>query len=97
MLKIIKVAGSSLSPFFSNGDYVLICGFSLILKRIKTGDFVVFNHPEHGVMIKKIKKVFKENGELFVVGTHPASVDSRSFGPIPLNQVYGKVISHFTP
>ncbi len=63
-----------------------------ILKKTKIniGDFVVFNHNKHGLMIKQVKYV--KNKQFFVQGTDAYSVDSRDFGLIDLSALLYKVM-----
>lgn len=98
MIQIIRVTGSSLSPDFQEGDFVVIVKipFLLHLKRIKPGDVMVFNHPDYGVMMKRVQRISAADGEIFVLGTHPSSVDSRQFGPIRQGNLIGKVIWHIS-
>ena len=90
MLKFIKVTGSSLQPEYQEGDYVMI--LTVPFFRFKRGDTIVFRHPIHGLLIKNINQV--DSDKIHVVGFHPKSVDSRQFGPINPNTVFGKVIWH---
>ena len=94
MIQIIKVTGESLSPFFRDGDYVLVARFPFLLKRIKPGDILVFRHPLHGMMIKRLERILPDGDELFVVGEDAFSDDSRRFGPIRRTDLVGKVIWH---
>ena len=95
MFKLLKVSGDSLSPAFQEGDFVVIAKIPLFFNQpLRPGDVVVFNHPIFGTMIKLVEKVFPEKNELFVVGTHQDSIDSRRFGPITIQSVLGKVIWH---
>ena len=91
MLQILKVTGESLSPFFVQGDYVLVVKIPFVLRRIKPGDVVVFRHPAYGVMIKRLERFSEDGEELFVLGTHPESNDSRNFGLVPRHWIIGKV------
>ena len=45
-------------------------------------------------MIKYVERFEQETREIFVAGSHPASIDSRTFGPIRQSAVLGKVIWH---
>ena len=94
MIKIVRVTGSSLSPFFLPGDYVLLLSPSLFFVKLQTGDTVVFDHPEHGRLIKKVLSVDSIREEIVVRGHHPESTDSRHFGPVPVRWLSGKVIWH---
>ena len=57
MLRIVKVTGNSLSPFFLPGDYVVVSSFRSGYKNLQTGAVVVFDHPEFGLMIKRVKQI----------------------------------------
>ncbi len=94
MIQILKVTGVSLSPFFLEGDFVVVSKIPFVLRKIKTGDIVVFRHPVYGTMIKKVERISPDGEEVFVVGTHPESTDSRQFGPLQRRQLIGKVIWH---
>lgn len=94
MLSILKVSGESLAPDFREGDFVLIAKIPFLLNRLKADDIVAFRHPEYGVMIKKVAALDPEGDQIYVVGTHDHSVDSRRFGPIRRADLVGKVIWH---
>jgi nickel-type superoxide dismutase maturation protease len=94
MFKLIKIAGNSLEPRYNQGDYLIITNISFLMRRIRPGDIVVFKHPVYGTMVKQIQDVDPLSGELFVIGTHPESTDSRHFGPIPPGWLNGKVLWH---
>ncbi len=89
LLRLIKVTGESLSPYFESGDFILATGWGLA--RTPNGAAVVFRHPYYGLMIKLLQDR-TEDGRWFVVGSHPYSTDSREFGPIPPDWVIGRVI-----
>jgi nickel-type superoxide dismutase maturation protease len=92
MLRILKVTGESLSPFFESGDYVVVADRRVLLRPLHPGDIIVFRHPYYGILIKRLDHVLSSGEELFVLGTHPESTDSRTFGPIPKKWVTGRVI-----
>ena len=94
MLYLLKVAGSSLEPDFEEGDFVLASKIPFFFRPMRPGDVIVFNHVLYHTMIKYVEHVEPESGEIFVAGTHPGSIDSRSFGPIRPSAVLGKVIWH---
>ena len=94
MFQIIKVSGRSLLPDYQEGDFVLVGKAPRCLCSVRQGDVVVFRHPSHGKMIKKVARV-SPDGEVFhVVGTHENSVDSRHFGGVRKGELIGKVIWH---
>jgi len=94
MLGFFKVTGNSLSPDYQEGDFVLLLKIPFFLNRLKEGDIVVFQHPYYGVMIKKIERFSLDREKIYVIGTHPDSIDSRKFGPILRIDLVGKVICH---
>lgn len=94
MIKILKVTGESLSPFFMSGDFVVVVKVPFTRYFLKNGDVIAFRHEYLGVLIKKIEKIFWSEEEIFVVGTNIGSVDSRSFGRIKRKSIIGKVIWH---
>jgi nickel-type superoxide dismutase maturation protease len=94
MLHIIKVTGESLLPDYKEGDYVVVTTISFFFDSLKQGDVVVFRHPVYGTMVKRVERVCHAEQEIFVVGSHPQSLDSRQFGPIPKSWVTGKMLWH---
>ncbi len=93
MLRLLKVSGNSLSPLYQDGDYVLAV-HPLVAGKIRPGDVLVFRQMVYGTMIKRVQRIGPGRDELFVVGTHEGSVDSREFGPIKRKDVIGKVVFH---
>jgi len=94
MLRLFKVKGDSLVPDYREGDFVVIIKIPLLWFKLQPGDVVVFRHPEYGTMIKKIEHFTPDGESVFVIGTHPGSVDSRRFGPVPRRDLVGRVIWH---
>jgi len=94
MLKIIKVTGNSLSPFFLSGDFVLVNTFHRQFKNLKKDDSVVFVHPEYGQLIKFIDKNYPDSENLKVTGSHKDSISSHKLGLIPYADLIGRVIFH---
>jgi len=94
MLKIIKVTGNSLSPFFLSGDFVLVSTSHRQFKNLKEDDLVVFFHPEYGRLIKLITKNYPDSENLKVTGSHEESISSHKLGFIPYSDLIGKVIFH---
>jgi len=95
MLKIIKVTGNSLSPFFLPGDFVLVRQKTSIYRYIQAGSTVVFDHPDYGRLIKHVQSNDPNSETLIVVGSQEESISSHKLGPIPYSSVFGKVIFHF--
>jgi nickel-type superoxide dismutase maturation protease len=94
MLRLVRVTGSSLSPQYREGDFVLISKIPFLFGALQAGDVVVFRHPLYGLLIKQVREVSPDGRELFVVGTQENSIDSRIFGTISRRSLLGKVIWH---
>lgn len=94
IIHLFKVTEHSLTPEIQEGDFVLTLNISFVHSHYKAGDIVVFSHPHYGRMIKRVQTVSQVDNSLFVIGSHPNSIDSRRFGPIKVESVIGKVIWH---
>ncbi len=93
MCKLLRVSGLSLFPSYHDGDYVLVAP-PIVAGGIKAGDIVVFHRPDNGhTTIKQVDHILPDHN-LFVLGTHDDSVDSRHFGPISRQSIVGKVVWH---
>jgi signal peptidase I len=94
MLRLLKVKEDSLAPDFQEGDFVVTIKIPLLRLNLRLGDIVVFRQPEYGILIKKVERFTPDGESLFVVGSHPNSIDSRRFGAVPRRDLIGKVIWH---
>jgi signal peptidase I len=94
MLRVFRIKGDSLYPEYRNGDYVITARSTLAFKRLKLGNIIAFKHPQYGMLIKQVTHIDRETGMLEVQGTILESIDSRSFGPIPMHSVLGRMIWH---
>jgi signal peptidase I len=94
ILKLIKVKGSSLSPHYLDGDFLLVLKFPIFFRSLRKGDFVIFEHPVYGRMVKQAGGIDWQNECLIANGFHEDSLDSRQLGAIPFQQVKGIVIWH---
>lgn len=93
MIGIWRIDGNSLSPGVEDGEFVVALRFPL-LYRLRLGDRVIFRHPQYGVLVKEVKAIDDEHQTVWVEGTQPNSVDSRTFGAIHRKTLLGKVIWH---
>ena len=93
MLKFFKVRGDSLTPEYSQGDFVLVSKIPFLFAPPSAGDVIAFQQPGYGLLIKRIQDRLPDGG-LNVIGDHPESVDSRIFGVVRGSDVLGKVIWH---
>jgi signal peptidase I len=94
LLQLIKIEGHSLEPVYQAGDFVLVSGIPLFFSGIHPGDVVVFDHPSDGKVIKLVEHLEGDGSTVFVVGLHPDSIDSRTYGAIPRSTILGKVVWH---
>src|SRR5262245_18533241 len=88
------VEGNSMPPALPDGSAVLIDQRA----KIDAGDIVRARHP-YKQSVKILKRVDKINidGTYELVGDNEAeSTDSRTFGPIPLKEILGKVVCRLT-
>ena len=95
MLRIIKITGSSLQPTYLDGDFVLVSKIPSLLRPIRAGDVIVFQHALYGRLIKLVQRHDRARDEITVTGLQTGSVDSRRFGPIHARDVTGTVIARF--
>jgi signal peptidase I len=94
MLKLLRISGNSLLPTYRDGDFVLVSKIPYLFGRIRRGDVIAFRHQVYGTMIKEVGRVTPHDDEVYVVGTHDYSLDSREFGMIRKETVVGKVVWH---
>ena len=92
MIKIIKVTGNSLSPFFLPGEYAVIWHSARTLKKLTAGDFVVFDHDQYGMLIKKVVRNNPLDSLIETEGIHPDSLSKQDIGKIPYENIKGKVL-----
>ena len=95
MLRFLKITGNSMSPDFQEGDFVLLATLPYVIKHLKVGDTIIFNHKIYGTLIKRIASFDPRTTEAYVEGTRPDSLDSRRLGTIRRDAIRGKVIAHF--
>ena len=100
----VKVSGSSMSPTFMPGDWLLIKEIRSTAHPLKLLSVYLINDPERpGIkLLKRIKEV--EVDEVvgkspqftyWLEGDHPSSTDSRKWGWLKQDQVIGKVVVRY--
>lgn len=92
-----RVSGNSMLPLLEPDQEVLIDPAAYRQVFPQPGDIVVVSHPHqpHKRLIKRVSAVL-DNQRYFVVGDNPLeSTDSRTFGPVSLEQILGQVTSRF--
>ena len=95
----VKVAGSSMTPAYNAGDWLLVRFFAGPPGQ-KYGDrlvgkVVVIEREERpGIFL--VKRLQKTHGEIYwVQGDNDESTDSRTWGWIPANELVGKVVLRY--
>lgn len=86
-----RIEGESMQPVLRDGDEVLVDEKA----RVGIGDVVIARHPfkESVEMAKRITAI-DANGKFFLVGDNSdESTDSRTFGPVSLECIKGKVVA----
>ncbi|MFZ0666512.1 MAG: nickel-type superoxide dismutase maturation protease [Acidimicrobiales bacterium] len=88
------VAGPSMLPTLEAGDRLLVARIG----RPGAGDLVVLRDPASRSRLI-CKRVVSSDGRHVVVrgDNAEASTDSRAFGPVPVEQVLGRVIRRYWP
>jgi phage repressor protein C with HTH and peptisase S24 domain len=94
MVKVIKVTGNSLSPFFLSGDYVVVSTARRQYPNLRKGQVVVANHPTLGLLIKRILRNDTQAKCVELEGTHPDSISSAKIGLVAYQDLVGKVLVH---
>lgn len=84
---IRRVVGNSMLPMLRPGQLVIATG---LFRQLGPEVVIVFRHNK----LEKIKRIQRiKDNQIFVIGDNPrASLDSRSFGCLPIASVVGKVI-----
>ena len=100
----VKVSGSSMSPTFMNGDWILIKQITKSAHPLKLQSVYLINDPERpGIkLLKRVKAVEvdeivgkKAQFTYWFEGDHPSSTDSRKWGWLKQDQVVGKVVVRY--
>ena len=90
----VVVAGRSMEPTLSAGDRLLVGR----TRPVRVGDVVALADPTNPgrLIVKRVTAV--RLGEVVIRGDNSdASIDSRTFGPVPVQAVLGKVIRRYGP
>ncbi|OGY22311.1 MAG: nickel-type superoxide dismutase maturation protease [Candidatus Woykebacteria bacterium GWB1_45_5] len=92
-LNKFKVVGHSMEPAFKEGNRILVNRLAYLFSRPKPNDIVAIKHPrERDKILLKIIKMSLPKNQYFVVGINPSdSCDSRNFGSISKDLIFGKV------
>ena len=92
----VKVSGSSMSPAYNQGDWLLVRGLSGKKHTLKIGSVYLIQDPNRSgvVLLKRVKESRMEHGVLryWVEGDNSNSEDSKKWGWLENEQFFGKVI-----
>lgn len=95
--KRVGISGPSMLPDLQPGDEILVDVRAYRRSTPHAGDIVMAVRPdrESVTMVKRVQSI-EADGRLFLVGDNPAaSTDSRVFGPLPPENILGRVTSKF--
>ncbi len=84
-----------MEPTYVAGDRLLVVTRG---RKPRPGDVVVIVDPRPGEDREMVKRVLvvHADGSVDVVGDNPnASTDSRTFGPVPANNLRGRVLRQY--
>jgi len=100
-IRRVEVAGGSMAPTFRPGDRLVVLARPVGPPAWPTvGDVVAVADPRDPTrtLVKRVGRVDRAAGTLEVRGDDPgASTDSRTFGPVPLAAVVGRVVYRYAP
>ena len=89
-----EVVGPSMLPTLRPGDRLLVARIG----RVEPGDLVVLKDPRSTSRLICKRVVSGDSRHIVVRGDNPdASTDSRAFGPVPVDQVQGRVLRRYWP
>lgn len=102
------VQGSSMTPNFQNGDYLIIDEITYQFREPERGEVVVFRYPKNpsqffikriaGLSGETIGGIILAQDEYYVLGDNSsASSDSRYWGPVKSNLIIGRAILRLWP
>ena len=92
----VKVSGSSMSPAYNQGDWLLVRALSGKEHTLKIGSVYLIQDPNRPgvVLLKRVKESRMEHGVIryWVEGDNSNSEDSKKWGWLEDEQFFGKVI-----
>ena len=94
------VEGPSMAPTLRDGDRVIVSLTSYRRDPPRVGDVVLIEGPGGLPLVKRVSALTPPVGPgmVWVLGDNPPeSSDSRSFGPLPVERVRGRVTWRYWP
>jgi nickel-type superoxide dismutase maturation protease len=90
----VVVEGTSMLPTLAPGDRLLV----VRARRLRVGDLVAVDDPGRPGRLLVKRVAGDHRGHLELRGDNPvASIDSRTFGPVPPSAVRGRVVRRYWP
>jgi signal peptidase I len=88
-----RVEDESMRPTLEPGDYVLVNRWAYRTRSPSPGDLVVVEDPEVPTrfLVKRVSETFGAREVRLMGDNETASRDSRTFGPVALERIVGKV------
>ena len=88
-----RIEGDSMLPVLSDGDRVVVDPLS----TPAVGDIVVAYHPykKSVSIVKRVVEIMPAGSFILIGDNLDESTDSRSFGAIAADDIFGKVVSKF--
>jgi signal peptidase I len=96
--------GQSMTPVIESGSVLLVSRLSYGLRlplsdryllrwsQPQVGDVVIFYTPQGEIAVKRCARITEQNGFIALGDNRVDSYDSRAYGPVPFQQVIGKVL-----
>jgi nickel-type superoxide dismutase maturation protease len=98
-LSRVEVEGSSMSPTYNQGDWLIIRNFNGQKERLRIGKLYLIADPiRPGVrLLKRLTQTRIEHGlaRYWVEGDNPGSTDSRNWGWLEASQILGEVLLRY--
>jgi nickel-type superoxide dismutase maturation protease len=96
----VVVKGGSMAPLLLDGDRLVVLAPLWGRPRVVAGDVVAVSDPRavDRLLVKRVAALDRLQQTVEVLGDVPeASTDSRTFGPVPLGSVLGRVAYRYGP
>ncbi len=91
MLRIFRVKGESMQPVLYEGDFVVALVAFRWAKRARPGRKLVVQHPEYGVIIKRVVSV-EPDGSCWLGSDNQSGISTQQIGKITPSQIIGRVL-----
>lgn len=82
-----RIAGASMEPALPDKSIALFRA----RKSVKQGDVVLVDHPEFGVIVKRVRDT-DSNGGAWLEGTSPASTSAERLGYVSPDRIRGVLL-----